>query len=295
MPEREIVQLHTIEQWMTQTEEVKLAILRNIKLKDKLHRFLLSLNERRGGGLTEAKWVRCSKCAESQHPGYFLFEPRYDGLHPSAMGRECLLQIYNEMIGVPGQEHVEPRGRLIFDTGSAIHHMFQTYGLKGAWGPHYRKEAKLTAEWQWLADELMIEGSADAENIMTIDDIPGCPIYEVGLIHEYKSMKKEIFEKLTGPKPEHKQQAIIYSAVLNRPVVVYLYMNKNDQNLADFPVAFDHAVWAKLESKARLMKQYYESGTAPPGKVGFHCRDCQYVYNCPDYAADAAKRTAARR
>lgn len=281
---RPVIQVHTIEQWMTLDQQTRTLILQNIKLKDRLQRYLSALNEKPENNITEPTWVRCSKCSSSEHPGYILKEPRYDGIHPSQVVGPCMKKTYFDMIGAPGQERIEPRMRLIFDLGHAVHHMFQTYGLNGAWGSWYKHEVEISAEYQALASELMLEGHADAENILSIDDIPGSPyIYEVGLVHEYKSINDNGFSKLKAAKPEHKAQAIIYSKALNRPIVVYLYLNKNDSNLADFPVPFDPESWARSEAKSRLLIQHYENETPPAGEVGFHCRDCKYLYVCEDY------------
>lgn len=288
---RQIVQLHTIDQWMQLDPTIRVVILKNIKLKDRLYKYLYSLNNKESK-YTQPTWVLCSKCAESQYPGHVLMEPRYDGLHPSQIGHPCLLKIYNEIVGVPSQEKVEARLRLIFDLGHAVHHMFQTYGLNGAWGSMYKHEVEISERFQPLAAALMIEGHADADNILVIDDIPNAPIYELGLVHEYKSANENNFKKLTGPKPEHRQQAMLYAAALNRPVVVYLYLNKNDSNLSDFPVQFEPARWANLEAKAQTIKGYYDRQEPPPAEVGFHCKDCGFSFNC---AAYKQTQSAARR
>lgn len=290
---RPVIQLHTIQQWFGVDPTVRSVILQNIKIKDRLYRYLMEKNKR-ANNITEAKYVRCSKCAESPHPGYILLEPRYDGLHPSQLASPCMLKVYKEMVGIDKQEKVEPRMQLVFDLGHAVHHMFQTYGLNGAWGPVYKPEVTISGEHQELAEQLMIEGHADAENVMVIDDIPNSPyIYEVGLVHEYKTMNSKVFAKLTRPKPEHKIQAQLYSAALNRPVVVYLYLSKDDSNLADFPVEFDADVWNTISNKASLIKGYYDRGEEPPGETGFHCQDCGFSYECEAYKAEVLKKRRA--
>jgi CRISPR/Cas system-associated exonuclease Cas4 (RecB family) len=281
MPDaRPVVQLHTIEQWFTLDQPVRVEILRALKLKDRLSRFLLQQNRTRSEGLTEARWVRCKLCHDSPHPGYILEEPRYDGIHPSSIAHECLYKIYLDMVGAPSEEHNEPRSILTFNIGTAVHEMFQDYGRRGAWGPIYTKEVEVSGKYQAIAEQLMIEGHVDADNILTVDDIPGAPIFEVGIIHEYKTKKTELFSKLTRPEPAHKQQAMIYAAALNRPVVVYMYINKNDSNIADFPVEFDPGVWEVMRSKAAMLKDCYDRKTPPTASVGFQCKDCKYKDNC---------------
>lgn len=284
-PARPVIKLHTIAQWNELDESIRSIILQNIKLKDRLQRYLHSLNDVKHS-ISTAHWVKCSRCADSAFPGFILDEPRYDGIHPSAMGHPCLKKIYYEMVGAMKVEHVEPKLRLIFDLGHAIHHMFQTYGKNGAWGPKYEAEVAVSSESHELADELMIEGHADAENFLLITDIPNSPYdYEVGVVHEYKSMNHDAFVKLTRPKPEHKQQAMIYSAVLDRPVTVFLYLDKNTQDMADFPVAFDPELWSVLKNKAQTLISYYDRREPPKGDVGYHCRDCGFKGICPDYIA----------
>lgn len=281
---RQIIQLHSIDQWLALDPAIRVVVLKNIKLKDRLQRWLYNLNDK-SNDLTEPRWVRCSKCASSQYPGWLLQEPRYDGIHPSQLPHPCLLKTYKDIIGAASQGKTEPRLRLIFDLGHAIHHMFQTYGLNGAWGPFYKHEVEISGKYQALAEALMIEGHADADNLLVIDDIPDAPIFEVGLVHEYKSINDANFKKLASPKPNHKQQAVLYSAALNRPIVVYLYLNKNDSNLSDFPVAFEPSLWANIESKALRIKGHYDRQEPPPAETGYHCRDCAYAFDCTAYKA----------
>jgi CRISPR/Cas system-associated exonuclease Cas4 (RecB family) len=288
---RPVVQLHTIDQWMQVDLRLRPLILMELKVKDRLQKFLSKLSN--GPAPTEAEWVPCSKCNKK---GWVLDEPRYPGIHPSQLPHPCMLKVWNEMTGVEGHEKIEPRTRLIFDIGHAVHHMMQTYGAHGAWGDvFYKPESKLTGEIQPLSEELMIEGSADAENIIIVDNIPNAPIYEVGVVHEYKTINTDGYGKLSRPKPEHKQQATIYAKVLNRPIVVYLYLNKNDSSLKDFPVEFDPAQWNTLEHKARLLVQYFDAGQPPPAETGYHCQQCPYSYGCAAYKAMALGRVAARR
>lgn len=285
-----VIQLHTIDQWMVLDKSMQQVILQNIKLKERLQRFMKETwaeKKQKANADSKTGWHSCPTCNQK---GWIPTEPRLPGIHPSQLPHPCLLKVYNEMLGKEGKEKIDTRTMLIFELGHAIHDMLQRYGLQGAWGPEYTKEVRLSKELQELSDTLMLEGHADAENILVIDDIPNSPYtYEVGLVHEYKSINSNGFEKLTRPKPEHKVQAMVYAASLNRPIVVYLYLNKNDCTMADFPVAFEPELWAVIEGKARLLKQHFENKTPPPGVFGFHCQQCPYVFDCPTYAESGKK------
>lgn len=278
---RPVIQAHTIEQWDALGQPTKTIILQNIRLKERLWKFLYAKGQEKKPPLDNPTWVPCNRCDKR---GWILKKPRFPGIHPSQIGSPCDLKIYNEMIGKEGQEKIEARLQLIFAVGHAVHDMFQNYGAAGAWGPIYKAEVKVNGEFQKISEELLLEGSADADNILTIDDASeDGPIYEVGLVHEYKTMKSELFAKLTAPKPEHKQQATIYSAALDRPIVVYMYLNKNDQNIQDFPVPFDHEKWLAIKSRCSFLAERFKILSPPVGVTGYHCKECAYSYDCPDY------------
>src|SRR5688572_8812944 len=202
---KKIIQLHTIDQWMTLDPSIRPIILQNVKLKDRLYKFLKNNyqeNKKKGLHSQESTHRTCPSC---EGKGVIPTEPRLPGIHPSQLPHPCLLKTYNEMIGKEAKEKIEARTMLIFDLGHSVHDMLQTYGKQGAWGPHYEAEVRLSKDLQELSEELMLEGHADAENILILDDIPDSPyIYEVGLVHEYKTINSNGFEKLTRPKPEHK-------------------------------------------------------------------------------------------
>jgi CRISPR/Cas system-associated exonuclease Cas4 (RecB family) len=286
---RPVVKLHRIADWMRLDVTVRGSILEHIKLKARLEKYL-EANATKPPLPPEGKWVECQKCNAK---GWRLKTPRHCGIHPSQLPHPCMLKIYWEMEGKEQQERHSARTLLTFEIGHAVHDMFQGYGAGGAWGPIYEKEVRMTEGSHPLATELMIEGSADAENILVIDNIPDAPIFEVGIVHEYKTMNLENYKKLSRPKPEHKQQATIYAAVLDRPVVVYLYLCKNDSNMSDFPVEFDAATWAVMENKARILNSLYNNSTEPEPTPAYHCNQCSFLYDCP--AGKAFHRPGARR
>lgn len=288
---RGTVQVLTIDQWKRLDFQVQDAILRNIKLKDRLHVWIKEQRAKQMKPTDDPVYRPCSGCEQT---GWVLKEPRYPGIHPSQVIHQCMLRIFWEMQGKEAVQKHEARLLLIFDFGTALHHMMQGYGEKGAWGPHYKKEVPINVDTQELAKHLMLEGSADAENILTLD-IEGHPFYEVGLIHEYKSINSENYSKLTvRPKPDHKLQASVYAAVLDRPIVVYLYMNKNDSSISDFPVPFDESLWSSLYTKCATLVDHYDRyaederrgalPVLPPATVSFACKDCQYSDSCSAYA-----------
>jgi hypothetical protein len=285
---RQVVQLHTIEQWFAVDEQVRAMLLPRLRVRDRLWAFRLKLEQEKVD-LTESKWVPCRKCDQT---GWKWKHPRKPGVHPSAISTTpCLLKVYWEAIGKPAAVMHEARDLLIFDLGTAAHDMLQAFGQAGAWGSYYKPE--IAIESTPLAQQFQIVGHADADNIIVIDDIAGAPIFEVGVVHEYKTINDKGFEGLKGkPKQAHMAQATIYSACLNRPVVVYLYMNKNNSNLEDFPVPFNPQVWNHIQQRAVTVKQCLDAQIEPKAEVGYHCGQCPYMYNCDAFKAAKGKKGA---
>ena len=282
-----IVQLHTLEQWSVQPPEIRAELLRSIQLKERIWRYLDARQAQ--PARSEVEWSRCKTCNSSwpfrghQQPGFILKEPRYDGLHPSQIGGECLLKIYWEMQGLEGRDTFEPRMQFLLDFGTEIHNLIQDYGEDGAFGPFYRKEVPISGDYQELARALMLEGSADAENVLSLEIPLLVPdtVFELAVVHEYKSSGTQAFDALTQPKPKHVQQAMLYGAALNRPVVVYVYVNKNDSNIKDYAVQFDPVRWSDILSKTSFLVQHFNNNTPPEATPGYHCDDCKFSFVCP--------------
>lgn len=273
---RQIIKATTIAEWEALDQQTQSIILNNIRLRTRLEEWMKKRFDR--PKVLEPIYEPCQHCDGT---GVHTIHPRLSGIHPSQVGSPCLLKIYYQMRGEDEKKNFDFRLQLIFNLGSQIHLMFQGYGRKGAWGPYYKDEVRISEDLQEISHKLFLEGSADAENLLVIEDVPG-PIYEVRIVHEYKSINDSGFKKLAGPKPEHKAQAIVYAAGLDCPVVVYLYMNKNDCTLADYPVAFNRKQWNEMEEKFVRLNGFYDISDPPPAMSGYHCRDCEFRHICPE-------------
>jgi hypothetical protein len=276
---RPVVQLHTIEQWSALDKPTQDTILRAIKIRDRLWAWRLVHEQQKNSNPPPEGWYACKRCEQR---GWVYQRPRKAGIHPSALHSVCLLKIYYEAIGVEQEVAHEARELLIFDIGTACHGMLQHFGAHGVWGSSYVPEVPI--EETPVAKELGIVGHADADNILVIDEIPGAPIFEVGIVHEYKTINSKGFDNLHGkPKPQHIQQATIYSKCLNRPIVDFLYLNKDNSNIQDFPVPFMPHIWEEMEKRAITVRDAVASGTPPHGNTGYHCGQCGYIYQCEAY------------
>jgi CRISPR/Cas system-associated exonuclease Cas4 (RecB family) len=255
--------------------------------------------------MQEARWEECRKCkpfwpyAPNQEKGLVYIEQGRDGrdVHPSQI-HKCLKVLYYACAGYAGyaEEKVDPRLRMIFDLGSGWHEVMQRYGKRGAWNDpkHYFPETKIDPDALTfdgkpvlpLAERYWIRGSADALLEQYLITVPGIGDASIRLVHEYKTINSNQYSKLTRPKPEHKYQATMYSAVFNVPIVVYMYTNKDNCQMADFPVAFDNGIWNEITQKIDRVQYFVENEIVPPWEETSatlqpsECHECGFLRIC---------------
>lgn len=298
-----MLELNTIAEFQALPTNLQAEVQKALKTKDRLDEYLRTLNKKAGEEVkpsAAAHWEECLKCKPLGQPGWLWVEQSRDDsdIHPSQINK-CLKFLYLSCTGQVAsmEEFVEPRLRLIFDMGHAWHDTVQRYGRKGAWcaPEHYHPEAKIDPNATAhdgtpllpIAHQYWIRGSADAViDKYVCNNVPGLGDVSVRLIHEYKTINSNGFSKLTRPKPEHKFQATIYSAVFDAPIVVYLYTNKDNCYLADYPVAFDNGIWGEVTQKIKKVQHYVDSGQAPPWeetsavKNASECMECGFRKLC---------------
>lgn len=299
-----MLEINTIDQFMALPTQARDEIQKAIRAKDRLEAFLKSQNKRVGQIQVrpESHWQQCPKCAPFGQPGWVWHqeeEERDDSdIHPSQINK-CFKFLYYSCTGAAGEleEFIDPRLQMIFDIGHAWHITVQRYGKRGAWCPPelYHPEVSIDPDAMAfdgtpalpVANYYWIRGHVDALiDRYEIDNVPGIGPVAIRLIHEYKTINSGQYSKLNRPKPEHKFQATVYAAVFNVPIVVYLYTNKDDCKTADFPVPFDHTIWADVVQRIQTVQYYVNNNFEPPWDVTSatrnpsECMDCGFRKKC---------------
>jgi hypothetical protein len=303
-----MVEINTIKEFYSLTSEQRGDICRNLNTVTRLKGYLETLNE----PITPkpAEWVPCKKC-ESRGWVVDSYEERNNAdIHASTI-HKCLKYIWFSCSGYASQKasKVTPESRLIFDHGHALHHMLQTYGRKGAWGPpiYYQPEVAILpnaeeaqAKKAHVLEEAIkyrIRSSVDAviwkyhvSNVRDLGDV------YIRIGHEYKSIgpgrpKKDGtlfggYADLKGPKVEHKQQGSIYQHCLNLPIMVYIYYNKGNDQIVDFPVPYEALTWNYVRGRIDKVLSYVDKEEAPPWEFtssfldATECKTCDYLHIC---------------
>lgn len=305
-----MIEINTIQDYYALSPEQRGDICRNIKTVDRLKGYLQTLNEKKKREEKPPEWIPCKKC---ETKGWLLdeYEERNNAdIHASTI-HKCLKYIWYSCSGYADQgiSNIPPEGRLVFDHGHALHHMLQSYGKRGAWSAplDYQSELVILPNEQEALDKkahvleeaikYRIRSSVDAVIWKyLVPNVRGLGDVYVRLIHEYKSIgpgrpKKDGtlfggFADLKGPKVEHKQQGIIYSHCLNIPITVFIYYNKGNDQMIDFPVPYDLMTWNYVKGRINKILDYVDREIMPPWEYSSavlnstECGSCDYLKIC---------------
>lgn len=310
-----MLEINTIQDFFNLPLEARNEIQKALRTKDRLEQFIISQRKKVGQEVKPvdaAHWEECRSCKSGGQPGWVWIEQRRDDndIHPSQINK-CMKVLFYSCTGQTShiEERHEPRMQLIFDLGHAWHDTMQRYGRKGAWveSNNYFPELSIDPDAELpdgtpalpVAHRYWIRGSADAllQNYY-LPKVPGVGDAVIRVIHEYKTINSGGYSKLTSPKPEHKRQATLYAGVFNVPLVVYVYTNKDNCGMQDFPVAFDHSIWSDITQKCELVQHYVNAEQMPPWEVTSavlnprECEECSYRKLCQPPLVQLGRRSA---
>jgi CRISPR/Cas system-associated exonuclease Cas4 (RecB family) len=312
-----VLEIYTIDDFYALGLEERTAILKALRSKMRLEDWLRARNGKAKRNFKKKFWMKCPKCRGDSG---FWSSPR-DGrdIHPSQIHR-CIKKLwfdcsYTDQIDKDGdpvpyfmyaEEYIDPQLQLIFMMGHHVHDIMQELGRQGAWGSKeaYSYEVEIDPDAKDEngksifphAESNWIKGAVDAVLSPYIIKVEGLGDVAIRVIHEYKSINSSSYAMLNQPKSEHKWQATIYSKVLNVPIVVYMYMNKDNCQIADFPIPFDHSMWRTIEEKITTVQHHTEVGAPPPWEMTSavlsprECQSCPYVKLCNPPQPDVKRR-----
>jgi hypothetical protein len=190
----------------------------------------------------------------------------------------CARALFYSYTNAPAEGSWTPRNRRILDTGTAIHGQLQMYLAEVAKRRKktetFEKEAGISPETNSVADVLDISGHTDGIYTITL------PHLSVRFGIEIKSINDAGFKATKSVHPEHAVQGTIYQACLDLPVMLFLYYNKNDSNMAEFLQVFDWHIWGEIEKKVNGVRECVYKKMMPLQEVGFGCKTCKYKAIC---------------
>lgn len=209
--------------------------------------------------------------------------PRPPGIHASEIIK-CKRQAVYSLSGTVAAPKPNARMNARFEIGSAVHEMVQrhfTYmSNTRKTAPKFRFEREVSTIKTPLGQRYIIDSRADG--VYTLLDVEDKPFARVGL--EIKTISSSDFAKLKAPEERHLDQATVYMACLDLPLMWFLYINKESGDrtpmVPPWLTVFDAARWARIRDRIESALNDWSSGVLPPKETGFHCTFCAYANTC---------------
>lgn len=234
-----------------------------------------------------------------------LSEKRYQSkkaphfkIKPSVLGSPCMRKIFysSGMVQEDFEDDLKSKKRMAL--GDSIHDTLKKiYRKSGQFIEYVNPDGSIPKgidgqpdqEFPLKCDELFIE-YAKIDGVFIIDG----KLW----LGEFKSMKHDYFVALHTVKPEHFIQGVIYYYVFNKLLaegkfkhikaldgftkaegVIYLYVNKDNQELQEFAFTEADEVFKKIVEKILLAKMNYDKQILPPKTPDF-CGTCPWREKC---------------
>lgn len=227
---------------------------------------------------------------------------RKPGIHASEVSG-CPRRIVYSLMAEKRVELSKNEWKKRFKIGHAVHEMFQKDFAKMAEKSNYsitfQDEVKIApGPDQPVASTWQIHSSCDG--VFTIrESWDGPALVRCGL--EIKTASPTDFGSLKAPKPEHIEQAHVYMACLNVPLMWFLYYNKGNQNYTgsdnpSFFIRFDPNKWKELEGRFEEAHQHVRLNTLPDRRESVACEFCAFSWTCnPSYTQPKVGHKTYRR
>lgn len=99
-------------------------------------------------------------------------------------------------------------------------------------------------------------------------------------IFEFKTINPYQFKDLKEPLFEHKKQGAIYAMCLGIPKVMFLYLNKANQEWVAFTVYYDEKAFNWVKKRITFIEQAVLENKLPEREVSHDCGYCPYKKFC---------------
>jgi CRISPR-associated protein Cas4 len=100
---------------------------------------------------------------------------------------------------------------------------------------------------------------------------------------EIKSSSRYRFAKLTEPDPDHQKQLQLYLHYFKIPQGIFIYEDKDSQNLKEFIVEYNPELVEKILKELEILKEQIKHNTIPsiPKDIEpWRCEYCEYQEEC---------------
>jgi CRISPR/Cas system-associated exonuclease Cas4 (RecB family) len=100
------------------------------------------------------------------------------------------------------------------------------------------------------------------------------------ILFEFKTINSKDFEYLIEPSMDYRKQGAIYSTCLGVRFVMFLYINKDNQEWKAFLVEYTDEQHQWVKDRIQTLEMYVETKTLPPKEASDNCRWCAFKSLC---------------
>lgn len=220
-------------------------------------------------------------------------------IKPSVLGSPCIRKIYYSSLKAPEDIAFPLANARITNLGTAIgkmlHDAFVAEGIviqyrnPDGTTPKDRNTGEDDPEFRLTSPELGIKlGKVDV--VCVLDD--GLWLGEIKSIHDFG------YSQLTGPKPDHLIQGVLYLYLFNQHLkdglfshipelakfqrangIRFLYYGKNKSEIKEFIVTTADEIFKQIVMKIQQVKWHADNDVLPPMTPDY-CNTCTYKFRC---------------
>jgi CRISPR/Cas system-associated exonuclease Cas4 (RecB family) len=203
----------------------------------------------------------------------------------------CTRQVWYNLLDYPAKHKPSARGMRILDVGTAIHEYIQgevlmkmgdislvpfeeipVYGVEGV---------EFIKEHSSSPMEVKVRDYRFTKKYPLSYMVDG--LFEFGgfrYIFEFKTINTKDFQFLFEPLKDHLMQGAVYSLSLGIRKVLFLYMDKNDQNFKAYEHTYSDEELDFCKAKVLEIEKYLLDLKLPEKEESYKCKYCSFKTFC---------------
>lgn len=215
-------------------------------------------------------------------------------LKPSSYYR-CMRSTFYSLMEFPKKDVVNARSQRIFRVGNALHNdiqdllldMSKTSGAGVKLIPTEETPASKSGGITFIKEhnshviEAKFKDTRYTEKYPVSAMVDGLIEFQgIQMIFEYKTCKDSIFNSLIEPSVDYIKQGAIYSLCLGIRQVLFVYINKDTQDMKCYHVTYTDAQLQWVTDRLTCIEKYLLAKELPPKEESSSCRWCSYKTIC---------------
>jgi hypothetical protein len=226
------------------------------------------------------------------------YVPKRLSFNPSTLSSPCERLIFYKYLRIQPDFTPNPKSCRIFEAGDALHGMMKDWVRRSVGLIDYRDHSgKIPLHWVTKLPDP--EFPVDDSDTGIKGKMDGVGVVDGQLwIYEFKSIKAEYFRDLSAPQAKHQKQAAPYVFLFEKDLragkfshipeldgfdtvagVIYLYLNKDNQELKEFRVEKSFEFLDDALRSAFSCLSHVQAETLPE-KTEDHCYNCDFRLKC---------------